>query len=452
MLAPPGRVRHRVIATRVLRVSTVPAARRHRCGPRAQEARWAHGPTRRHRRRRHRRPRGAARAPEARRRPAADQRPHRHPPSHLPRALGRRALRRRSGAPLRLAVHRARPRRRLDPGHARGRAAGGPGAHHPGRTAGPLRRAAARAGRAAAGRRARRADVRRAARRRRRPRRARGPGSRPAPRRRLRGGHGCRLDAAALRAGADDGGIRTAAGARPPDRARHPGVRAARHLRRRGQCRGGGPARSGRRAAACRHVRPGVRRRPAVARARGAARRRPGGGAAAARGPRGRRAARHRRRVHPRRPVQPRARRRARLGGRRHDEPPDQARRPHRAAGGRRGGRHRSATSPDPRRPSIRTVRSCAGSCSRAPTRSSSSAGAARPRARRPRRSSCGGRRTRSPAATWRPISPASGLRSPREPRAGASCDAPAGRMLSRSGRRRVRPTGRGSRWSGTAG
>ena len=41
--------------------------------------------------------------------------------------------------------------------------------------------------------------------------------------------------------------------------------------------------------------------------------------------------------------VQPRPRRRARLGGRRHDEPPDQARRPHRAAGGRRGGRHRSA-------------------------------------------------------------------------------------------------------------
>ena len=90
--------RHRVIATRVLRVPTVVPARDHRWRAARRARRCGHDSTRRDRGRRRRSARGAARPPVARGRPAAPQRADGLAPPDLPRALGRRAVRRRPDA------------------------------------------------------------------------------------------------------------------------------------------------------------------------------------------------------------------------------------------------------------------------------------------------------------------------------------------------------------------
>ena len=162
---------------------------------------------------------GAARAAVARAGPAAHQRSIRRSSPDVPRALGRRALRRRSRAALRVGRDSARSGGPLDPRRRRGRASRRARDRHARRTAGPLRRTAAGARGAADAGPARRPDLRRPARRARADGCDRRPGARAAkePHRvRLRLRH--ELDAAAVRARPHDRRAR-AARRREPGRA-----------------------------------------------------------------------------------------------------------------------------------------------------------------------------------------------------------------------------------------
>ena len=123
----------------------------------------------------------------------------------------------------------------LDPGRPRGRPSRCARRRHQGRSAGPLRRAAAGARRPAGAGTGGCHHVRRPARRPGHPGDDRGAGSRAPPQDRVRRHGRHRMDPAAVRARAHDGRVRAAARARPGDRAVQRRVRTARRLRRRRQ-------------------------------------------------------------------------------------------------------------------------------------------------------------------------------------------------------------------------
>ena len=230
----------------------------------------AHDPTRRHRGRWRRRPRRSPGAPGPRGRSGPHQRSHRRPAHDLPPAVGRRAVRERARAAVRLGAHRPGPRGSLDSGCPRRRASRCARGRHQGRSAGSLRRAAAGGRRPAGASAGGCHPVRRRARRPGHQGDDRGAGARAPPHHRVRRHGRHRVDPAALRAGIHDGRVRAAARAGPGDRADQQRVRAARRLRRRRQRGRTAPAERRRNSLSHRHLpdRPRSRdRAPSPARA-----------------------------------------------------------------------------------------------------------------------------------------------------------------------------------------